>query len=80
METQSSKYPYDIEHYNPKSDKYIPDHRLEKDLHQSTDDYNQILSNIKRDLETQKSVMDYIKNMKRPYMDGLRGNERSVYD
>ncbi len=70
----------EIDHFNPKSKNYIPDHRTEKTVHDSVEDYNSVIKNIKRDLEMQKSVMDYIKNMKKPYLKGLKGSEQNVYE
>lgn len=50
----------EIDHFNPNSPNYISDPRTEKTARDSIEDYNNVLKGIKRDLENQKEVMDYI--------------------
>ncbi len=50
----------EIDHFNPNSPNYVSDHRIEKSAVDQIKEYNNVLKQIKRDLETQKEVMDYI--------------------
>ncbi len=52
IDTKEKSYPLEIDHFNPESKNYIHDYRTENTVQKSVSDYNSIIKNIKKDLET----------------------------
>lgn len=77
---QYKTYPNHIGHWNPESPEYVQSDREEHSLKEHIKGYNQIVDDLRTNLEMQAKVYDMIDNLDRPYLRGARGIHRNVYD
>jgi hypothetical protein len=78
--TEYKEYPNHIGHWNPQSPDYIPAHREEEWKQKSVDGYNWMITEFKSNIKAQKEVYDMVDSMDRPYLRGVAGIDKNVYE
>ena len=66
-------YPYHIDHWNPESPGYVAAERDEDRMRRSVDGYNEMVDQLRTEIEVQKVYQSKLEKMERKYLQGVPG-------